>query len=242
MQQRSHQYASAFIYTLLAMTLAMNGAFGGTNEAEIEKKYEEAIQLYNRNKPEEAREKLRSLLEEEDEYLPALIMLGKLDYYDHKSPQAEDAFDRALSIDDYSIDALFWRARARMTQEDAEKQSEALSDLKLILERDSSHQEAWYAMGLLHERNGRMDQAIAAYRTALLQSTRTGLVHLQLGNVYEKAGLHEQADIHYRQALLFNPDAGLRDLIQRAREQRQSESTGDVPDADKSPSAPDQDA
>lgn len=65
--------------------------------------------------------------------------------------------------------------------------------------------EDWFAIGCDHEDAGRMPEAVAAYRRALIERGPDALVSFNLANVLNVLGKKDEASEHYRQVLEHDP-------------------------------------
>lgn len=95
---------------------------------------------------------------------------------------------------------------------------EAQAHLLRAVELRSDYSEAWNALGALHARNGRLDEAEAAFRKALANPfyTTPHYAHYNLGQLYEKRGDFNAALAQYDNALHFEPGFA-RAHLQRGR-------------------------
>lgn len=184
--------------------------------AELDKKYESALQAYAAGDKERSGQLLEDILKVDSNYTPALLMQAKILYYGQNMADAQEAFRTALRSDPESVDAAVGLARVLALEESGRE--EALQLANSAVGRSSTSVEAWYVKGLVHERRGEVDQAIAAYRTAANEGRRLALVHLQLGQLYRRAGLAPQADFEFKLAeALSLGDATMRQQIETAR-------------------------
>ncbi len=60
-------------------------------------------------------------------------------------------------------------------------------------------------LGVMHEREGRLEEAAWAYQQAIWKSPRFSLPYVNLGNVLRRQGKTEEARLRYRQALSADP-------------------------------------
>ena len=145
-------------------------------------------------------------ISKDGKFLPARIMLGKLLYYQHKLPEAGRQFESVLSREPHNIDGLLWMAKVDSRGPDRPSWERAVQRLDTLLERDSSHVEAWYLKGTVLEQQGKIPESIAAYRSATKNGEYLALAHLRLAIVYRKAGLTDQAELQLRQATVVSQD------------------------------------
>ena len=164
-----------------------------------------------------AKELLDSILEKNPNFDNAYVMIGKIQYYDHEFTRAENSFSTAYELNDYNLEALFWRAKTRSIQNNEQKTRDALVDLNKVLEMNNTHIEAWYLKGLIHEKHKEINKAIHAYKNAISIGQKLSLVHLQLGMLYHKAELPTKAEPHFRSALMQNSDPKMLEKIKAMR-------------------------
>jgi Tfp pilus assembly protein PilF len=60
-------------------------------------------------------------------------------------------------------------------------------------------------LGVLYEREGRLEDAAWAYQRAIWRSPRSAQAYVNLGNVLRKEGKPEEARLRYRQAMAVDP-------------------------------------
>ena len=62
-------------------------------------------------------------------------------------------------------------------------------------------------LGVLYEREGRLERAAWAYQRAIWRSPRWAPAYVNLGNVLRKQGKPEEARLRYRQAMAVDPES-----------------------------------
>ena len=80
------------------------------------------------------------------------------------------------------------------------------SELRLVASPDERSLEDWFELGVRAEREGRIEDAVRAYRSAENQSDRHPEVHFNLGNALYGLGSFDEALANYERAVELAPD------------------------------------
>ncbi len=216
--------SAAFMLTLLLLAAACNACSQAEERAAQE--YAKAVERFNANDLDGAQRALKIVLEADPDSAPAHVMQGKIHFYRQNYQDAAASFQRAANSNPDHIDAMFWQARTRMMKNEDEADEQALQILERVISLDSAHIEAWYAKGLLHQKRGQMDAAIAAYKSGLQNSGKIALIYLQLGSVYHKASLPSEAERYFERALALSSDPDLRAYVEAIRNDARTPSVG----------------
>jgi len=83
---------------------------------------------------------------------------------------------------------------------------DAVGYFRQALEEDPKLYEAWFRIGLVEHREGRLRDAEEAYRRCLKLLTGHGWCNFYLGLLKEQAGHPKEALSYYRRAFKFNPE------------------------------------
>jgi TolB-like protein len=116
-------------------------------------------------------------------YANLLAAVGRFD-------EAIDEAQLALDVDPISPNA---RQNRVFILYIARRYDEALTQAIDILDLDSAFVSAYYYLGLIHERLGHYDEAIAAFQKMGLEPVRGATVFAALGRTYALAGRREEA-------------------------------------------------
>ena len=130
------------------------------------------------------------------------IRLGDYLVEDGLHAEAEQAFRRALVLDDSS--AAAWMGLARIARRNGHGQ-DAEAHLRRSLALDASSSEAWFALGVILLSAGNMEEAEACFLATLQRQKNHVRAWVNLGNVAQRQSQGEQAEAHYRQALTLRP-------------------------------------
>lgn len=182
------------IYIISVLWLFSAGCGGSPDEEIIQKDYVQALHYYQSQDFDQSQALLTAILEKDPAFLNALLLKGKVYFYQKKYDLASNMFLKVLSESPHHVSAKLWQAKALYAKSGNTKEVSALLDE--ILAIDSDNIEAWYLKGLIYERAGDMENAVAAYRAALNQSGKLGLVHLRMADLYKEADLENQAAKH----------------------------------------------
>lgn len=215
---------AALTLTLLMFAAICNACSQADERAAQE--YAKAVERFNAYDLDGAQRALKIVLEADPDSAPAHVMQGKIYFYRQNYEDAGVSFQRAANSNPDHIDAMFWQARTRMMKNEDEADEQALQMLDRIISLDSAHIEAWYAKGLLHQKRGQMDAAIAAYKSGLQNSGKIALIYLQLGSVYHKANLPGEAERYFERALALSADPDLRAYVEAIRDDARTPSVG----------------
>lgn len=164
----------------------------------------EADTRYLRGDIDAALDLYREILNDHPGHARTAIMASKALYYKQEFDEAESLLNEACTADDTSVDCLLWLAKVRAVA--PEKHEQAMRVLDELLERDSSHIEAWTLKGQLLEDQDRVPEAIDAYRYAVAESKKAARAHLRLSLLYKKHGMLSRSQADYRRALQLSVD------------------------------------
>lgn len=173
------------------------------NQADLQKKYETALRLYQEQKSQEALVLLKEIYEADSSYTNAALMMGKIHYFDRKFSDSEHIFS-GLAEDRHNINARVWHAKALLQ---LGKPEAALNQLNQVVQDDSGNVEAWFFKGKAHLAQNQMGEAIAAFRTSTAEAQKASLAHLELAAIYTRAHMTDMARKHAQQAEALAPDA-----------------------------------
>ncbi|HJT19345.1 MAG TPA: tetratricopeptide repeat protein, partial [Nitrospira sp.] len=126
---------------------------------------------------------------------------GKAHQQAGRFAEAEQAYGRALSLSPDHPEALHLMG---LLSYRLNRLDEALEYLAAAIERQPS---ALYCfnLGVISQKAGRWEQAIAAYEKALALNPRHAEAHMNLGNVLRDRGRPQEAIESYRRAEALNP-------------------------------------
>ena len=186
---------------LLGLTLVVFACSKETSKESL-KQYQQAFKVYEQKDTDRALDMLQAILKESPEFVQARIMAGRVYYFRGDFDAAEVYLERAANDDPANIDALLWLAKAQSSK--PEKNDIALKTLDRLLDKDSSHLEAWFLKGLLLERKNDLNGALSAYRYAVNRARTLSLVHLRLSVIYQKAELPDMSKSELERALLIS--------------------------------------
>ncbi|MDV6234460.1 tetratricopeptide repeat protein [Leptospira ellisii] len=140
---------------------------------------------------EKAADFFQQVTEEDKDFLPGYIMLGKSHFFLGHLKESEETFQKGLSKFPGNSTIRFWLARIHMLQEG--KLEEAKKELEFILETEESFFDAHYYLGKIYEKEGMLKEALIEYNRAKMIKIGFDKIHRDLGKLYEVAGLPEKA-------------------------------------------------
>ncbi|MCE9498953.1 MAG: hypothetical protein K8R21_00295 [Leptospira sp.] len=170
----------------------------GSNTKEIQEKYTEALKLFEQKDLENSKKKFEELVDSDGVGSNAETMIGKINYYNRKFDQAEENFKKAYNKEPANLNALLWLVKIQTLKKD--HLDEALKNINVLIEHDSSNIEGWYFRGVILEEMKIIPEAIRSYRLAIQESKKVAQVHLRLGMIYKRARMTEQADKEFELA------------------------------------------
>jgi tetratricopeptide (TPR) repeat protein len=130
--------------------------------------------------------------------------LGNLLLLAQRPGEAEEAYERALELDEEALDA---RYNLALLQQARGKERGALRHLQRVVEADPERAQAWFQIGLLHERAGAEGAAVRAYARAYL--LRPGLSFADENPQVLDSELTTQALLAAKESLAPGSDAPL---------------------------------
>ena len=120
----------------------------------------------------------------------ALVMLGKVRFFDGKHDAAATCFANALALSANHGEALYYLARIRMLKGN---RTQAIASLESILETDPGNARANYALGELYAANSDYKNAFLHFNNALEEEPMLARIRLAYATVLAKAGLKDRA-------------------------------------------------
>ncbi|MDN5870538.1 MAG: PEP-CTERM system TPR-repeat protein PrsT [Nitrococcus sp.] len=153
---------------------------------------------------EQARARVKSLLQQHPKHVQGWIMLGRIEADAKQSEAAIHAFSNALELSPKEPGALLGRARIEL----AENQLDAAqADIDVLHELARSSVQVNYLLGSLRLRQGRLDDAAVAYQDALRASPGFAPAILWLGLTHYAQRNYEQAIQGFSRFLQDYPNA-----------------------------------
>ncbi|WP_167882317.1 tetratricopeptide repeat protein [Leptospira langatensis] len=163
----------------------------------MEEKYAKAMNLFWVNKRAEALKLLLEIYDKDSDYKDTLLVIGKINYYDLKFPEAKKYFEKLYDKNPENLNALLWIIKSQFAAGIRDKS--IFENLQTFMKRDPNNLEVLYISGRLLEEAGKTDLAIQSYNQILLQIPQIAFAHKQLAEIYKKANLSEKADFHSNQ-------------------------------------------
>lgn len=183
-----------FVLRLVCYFFILISVFYCSDDKDLEKKYNQALEYYSANKRQDAIDALKSIYSKDPEFRDSGFLLGKLYYYDLKFPEANHYFEEIRERNPEDLDALLWLIKTSFAQK---KPPEKILEMtKEFLLKDSTQLEVLYIAGRMYESQNIMDKAIASYSKAVLVSSAVEFSHERLAEIYEKARIPEKAKFH----------------------------------------------
>ncbi len=184
-----------FLLFFLLLTCSIN-AFS----YEAIKHYENALILLNEGKLNEAEIAVKNSLQDDLNYLPARLLLGKVLLKKGNLRSAEKEFEQAkkLHADSYAVTMSLVEVKLLL-----DKSNEALALLKAQqhLKTDSQY---YYLLGNAHKALSQLDLALAAYHQAIAMDANIARYHTALADLWYRQGSAHKAELSFKQALLID--------------------------------------
>ncbi|MDN5848661.1 MAG: PEP-CTERM system TPR-repeat protein PrsT, partial [Nitrococcus sp.] len=153
---------------------------------------------------EQARARVKSLLQQHPKHVQGWIMLGGIEADAKLNQAAIDAFSKALEVSPKQPGALLGRARIELGENQLDA---AQSDIDVLHELAPSSVQVNYLLGSLRFRQGRLDDAAVAYQEALRASPDFAPAILWLGLTHYAQHNYEQAIQGFSRFLQNYPNA-----------------------------------
>ncbi len=160
-----------------------------------------AAELYDAGNLEGAARECRRLLKSEPRETEALYLLGVISHQTGNQVLAEECMRRALAITPHHADC--WNILGLATLV-LGKDEEAAASFERAIELGDSHHFC-NNLGSLRKKQGRLDEALAAYRQALGRNPGFADTHFNLGSIYREKGEWQAAAECFRSAIEANP-------------------------------------
>ena len=164
------------------------------------KHYENALTLLNEGKLNEAEIAVKNSLQDDLNYLPARLLLGKVLLKKGNLSSAEKEFEQAkkLHADSYAVTMSLVEVKLLL-----DKSNEAFALLKAQqhLKADSQY---YYLLGNAHKALSQLDLALAAYHQAIAMDASIARYHTALADLWYLEGNTNKAELSFNQALLID--------------------------------------
>ncbi len=164
------------------------------------KHYENALNLSNEGKLNEAEIAVKNSLQNDINYLPARLLLGKILLEKGNLRSAEKEFEQAkrLHADSYAVTMSLVEVKLLL-----EKNKEALTLLK-AQEHLKTNSQYYYLQGNAYKALSQFDLALTSYNKAIVMNANVAKYHTALADFwYRKENAHK-AELSFKQALLID--------------------------------------
>lgn len=168
----------------------------------LAQKYKEATELYQQRRTQDALKLYQEILNEDQDFPGAMLMAGKIHYFENRLPEAERHFRDLVNRDHGHPDGTYWLAKTIAVQQ--ARRSEAIELLDQLLKRDATHSEAWILKGSLLEEKKDLTGALTCYRAAVAIEPSLANAHMRLANLLDLAKLPDQAKRSRERARLLS--------------------------------------
>ena len=159
--------------------------------------------LYDRlNRPRDAKEAYERAYAADPLDSGALLGLARVAAREGRSRRATEVANRILPGETQWFSSRLLVARAYLDLGEGENAIRTMTDMIAAL---PGHARPQNNLGNVYFRLDRLDEAVAAYETALKLNPRYAKAHYNLGNALEKTGRVDQALRHYRTAVEIDP-------------------------------------
>lgn len=156
------------------------------------------------NRIDQARARVKGLLQQHPKHVPSWIMLGRIEAPAKHVQAAIDAFSKALELSPQQPSALLGRARIELIDN---RLKEAETDVVALHKLAPSSAQVNQLLGSLRFRQGRFDDAAVAYHDALRANPDFAPAVLWLGLTHYAQRNYEQAIQGFSRFLQNHPDA-----------------------------------
>ncbi len=164
------------------------------------KHYENALNLLNEGKLNEAEIAVKNSLQDDINYLPARLILGNILLEKGNLRSAEKEFEQAkrLHADSYAVTMSLVEVKLLL-----EKNKEALTLLK-AQEHLKTNSQYYYLQGNAYKALSQFDLALTSYNKAIVMNANVAKYHTALADFwYRKENAHK-AELSFKQALLID--------------------------------------
>lgn len=175
--------------------------------------YDDARIAYDRGDPEEAATRLDEALRLFPRYDEALLLSGRISLESGRFELAEQRFDQAVKVDEYSPEAWYWLGRARralaLAGDDALRLAQAEDAFERALGIDSRHARAAYELAMIEIGKGSVERARQLLESAV--ENEAGFVDALylLGELHLGMGRPDEAQEQFEKALWEDEDHAL---------------------------------
>ncbi|PKL18179.1 MAG: hypothetical protein CVV49_07220 [Spirochaetae bacterium HGW-Spirochaetae-5] len=132
------------------------------------------------------------VVELDDDFLNAYLMLAKIHYYNKEYVKTFAFTDKLLERDPDHCGGLYWKGRALLIS-GSDKKNEAENILRSVLEIDSHHIPARLLLALVYEKNGKYKEALHEYITAMSEEESLISARGNMAVLYRRLGLKDRA-------------------------------------------------
>jgi len=170
-----------------------------SSEEKVSELYREGVRAYHEKKFDEAERFFQSVIEQDDGFLNAYLMLGKIYYYNRDFEKSLDVLEKVIERDSNHTGALYWKSRV-IVMLDQNITDEPINLLKKVLETDSSHIPARLLLALLYEKKSLYKEALHQYVTIIDEEENLINARGNLAILYMRLGLTGRAKIEIGKA------------------------------------------
>jgi putative PEP-CTERM system TPR-repeat lipoprotein len=184
-----------FLLCFILLTCSIN-AFA----YEAIKHYENALNLLNEGKLDEAEIAVKNSLQDDINYLPARLLLGNVLLKKGSLQSAEKEFEQAkkLHADSYAVTMSLVEVKLLL-----DKNEEALTLLsaKQPMKTDSQY---FYLQGNANKALLKFDSALTSYQRAIVMDANIVKYHTALADLWYRKENYHKAELSFKQALLID--------------------------------------
>ncbi|MEZ5872483.1 MAG: sulfotransferase [Nitratireductor sp.] len=147
-----------------------------------------------------------AILQRDPHRVDALLTMASLVGMEHSTTQAIGFLKRALAVRKKDTDILQRLVSATL---DSELYDEARKYNRKLCELEPRNPNHLRSMGLIHENQGRSQQAIEYFNRALKLQPGSAKLYHDIGRAYSLAGEHQRSIDYYTMSIKADPDYGM---------------------------------
>lgn len=175
----------------VAAAIALTGCSGDdVPNAKVLETYTKGKEAYAKKDLETAAQRFEQVLDEQERFVNARVMLGKVRFFQGKIELANKLFDAAVTQVPQHIEALYYLSRIQLSKNDRKG---AISNLEKILEIDPVNARAHYTLGAIYAEMKNSQKALYHFTRALDEESMMARVRLEYARTLHKSGLTERA-------------------------------------------------
>ncbi|MDX1958569.1 MAG: hypothetical protein SFU98_08360 [Leptospiraceae bacterium] len=181
-------------FLVLCLSVGTLGVYYYRHEkiVKLESEYSYALKLYKLGEREKAKKVFEHVYKKDSNFSDVSLHLGKINFFSEEFKEAYNILKSGYKENPTKIQYLYWLIKSGfLSGIDKEELKELVSE---YLKIDSNNPEILYISGVLEEKSGRLDLALASYEESISRLSNFIPTAARLSSIYEKAGMKSKSN------------------------------------------------